>query len=214
MKILALDYATNWCGCAILDCGEVVIFESKYAPRGHAENLAPMTEKLVKQSPLQWNSISGIAVTIGPGSFTGLRIGLSFAKGLSFALGIPIVPVSTIHAIAKSYDRDGVAVLYSHKNVIYWQSCEQSQIQYGTIDDLFHATKPETTIFGNAVEILRDELQTYFSNENLYFNQETEQRNVISVGKIATEYFDDMHVNNPINLAPEYISEFSIQGKA
>ena len=211
MKILALDYATNWCGCAILDCSEVVISESKFAPRKHAEILAPMTENLIKQSPFQWDSISGIAVTIGPCSFTGLRIGLSFAKGLSFALGIPIVPISTMHAIAKSYNIAGIATLHSHKNIIYWQACEQSKIQSGTVDDLIVSANPSEIIFGNAVEILKDEFQKHFSTENLYFDSETEKRNVISVGKIATENFDDLHVDNPNNLVPEYISKFSIR---
>lgn len=100
MRILALDTAMAACSVAVSD-GDVVI-ASAFEPmeRGHAEALAPMVERMVREAGLQFGDLDRIIVTIGPGTFTGVRIGLAMARGLGLALGIPVIGIDTLTAIA------------------------------------------------------------------------------------------------------------------
>lgn len=68
--------------------------------RGHAERLAPLVDELMRVAGARFADVERIAVTVGPGSFTGVRVGLSFARGLALALGVPCVGVSTLETLA------------------------------------------------------------------------------------------------------------------
>ena len=101
MKILAIETATTVCAAAVVNEGKIlseVSLDEKYV---HAEKLLTQVDAVLDRSGLMMHQLDGIAVSIGPGSFTGLRIGLSAAKGLSFALDKRIVPVPTLHALAQ-----------------------------------------------------------------------------------------------------------------
>ncbi|HEY3367559.1 MAG TPA: tRNA (adenosine(37)-N6)-threonylcarbamoyltransferase complex dimerization subunit type 1 TsaB [Symbiobacteriaceae bacterium] len=100
MRILALETATSSCTVAVTD-GEAVLAESTLAvPRAHSTRLMPLIARAVAEGGLAKTDLDAIAVGIGPGSFTGLRIGLATAKGLAFALEKPCVGVSTLFAMA------------------------------------------------------------------------------------------------------------------
>ena len=92
MKLIAIETATEICSIAYLVDGECVALVEKQIPRQHAEKLPLFYEGLVAESNLDLSKIDGIAVSIGPGSFTGLRIGLSYAKGLAYSHKLPIIP--------------------------------------------------------------------------------------------------------------------------
>ena len=81
-------------------------------------------DSIIKDSGFDKNSIDAIAVSIGPGSFTGLRIGLGFSKGLAYALNKPIIPVPTLQAIGNdsvAEFNDFIVMLFSHRNIVYYQ---------------------------------------------------------------------------------------------
>ncbi|MFZ5818158.1 MAG: tRNA (adenosine(37)-N6)-threonylcarbamoyltransferase complex dimerization subunit type 1 TsaB [Bacillota bacterium] len=100
MRVLALDTATSACTVAVVD-GEAVLAElSLQVPRAHSTRLMPLIEQAIRESGMPKTELDAIAVGVGPGSFTGLRIGLATAKGLAFALGTRCVPVSTLAATA------------------------------------------------------------------------------------------------------------------
>jgi len=100
--ILGLETATSICSVGIAD-GEQIIAESRFNIKNiHAEILAESINQLLKLSGIALEQITAFAVSIGPGSFTGLRIGLATAKGLAFASGKPLVAVSTLQAQAAS----------------------------------------------------------------------------------------------------------------
>ena len=100
MKILGIETATNLCAAAIVENGMVLAEHSSDSPHVHSEKLISIINQCFDDSKLTINSIDGIAVSIGPGSFTGLRIGLSVAKGLSYASGKPLAAVSTLKGLA------------------------------------------------------------------------------------------------------------------
>ncbi len=101
--ILGIETATSICSVGIAD-GDQIIAESRFNIKNiHAEILAESIHQLLKLSGISLAQITAFAVSIGPGSFTGLRIGLATAKGLAFASGKPLVAVSTLQALAASH---------------------------------------------------------------------------------------------------------------
>lgn len=100
MRILALDTATASCSVAVLDGDAVRAELTLEVPRAHSTRLMPLIAQAIEESGLQRSDLELIAVGVGPGSFTGLRIGIATAKGLALGLGIPAVGVSSLKAIA------------------------------------------------------------------------------------------------------------------
>ena len=99
MKILALDTATEACSAALLDDGAVQDrFEA--TPRRHASLILPFVDQLLAEAGLSLSQLDALAISRGPGSFTGIRIGFALAQGLALGAGLGMVPVSTLHALA------------------------------------------------------------------------------------------------------------------
>ncbi len=100
MKLLAIDTATELCGVALTDGGTLVADYRLNVRNVHNEKLVAAIQSLVRDVSWQLADLDGIAVAIGPGSFTGLRIGLSAAKGLAFSLNKPVVAINSMDAFA------------------------------------------------------------------------------------------------------------------
>jgi tRNA threonylcarbamoyladenosine biosynthesis protein TsaB len=102
MLILAIDTALDACAAAVLDteAGQVIAQESQAMKRGHAEALMPLIARVMAEAGTGFASLGRIAVTTGPGSFTGLRVGLSAARGIALAANKPVVGVTTLTAYA------------------------------------------------------------------------------------------------------------------
>lgn len=100
MIVLALDTCLAACSVAISRDGEAVAWRSEPMTRGHQERLAPMVRDVMAEAGLGFAEVDRIGVTTGPGSFTGLRVGLAFAKGLALALDRPCVGVGVLEALA------------------------------------------------------------------------------------------------------------------
>lgn len=100
MLILAIDTALGACACCVLDAdsGQLIAARSLPMARGHAEALMPVIAEVMNQSGVGYARLDRIAVTTGPGSFTGLRVGLSAARGIALAAGKPAIGVTTLTA--------------------------------------------------------------------------------------------------------------------
>ncbi len=102
MKVLAIDTAANLCAACVFDTrpehppSAVTIDIGK----GHVEHLVPLVEQVLAEAGIGYREIDRIAVSVGPGSFTGVRVGVAAARGFSLALGVPAVGISALHAIA------------------------------------------------------------------------------------------------------------------
>ncbi len=97
---LALDTALGACSVAIVVGSQVVAAEQAIIGRGHAERLMPMVADVLARAGLDYGAMGLVGVTVGPGTFTGLRIGLAAARGLGLALDCPVVGVTTLEAVA------------------------------------------------------------------------------------------------------------------
>ena len=100
MKILALESSAKAASCAVLADGELLASAWQAAGLTHSRTLLPMVEGMLKNSELTMEAMDAVAVAAGPGSFTGLRIGIAAVKGLAWAAEKPCIPVSTLEAMA------------------------------------------------------------------------------------------------------------------
>jgi tRNA threonylcarbamoyladenosine biosynthesis protein TsaB len=98
--ILAIETATELCGVALVHGQECIGHRIVIEKNIHSERLMVLVDDLLREADVPVRSLDGVAVSIGPGSFTGLRIGLSVAKGLAYACGLPLLAVPTLDAIA------------------------------------------------------------------------------------------------------------------
>ena len=121
--ILALDTCLAASSVAILDGDTVLAARSEPMTRGHQERIAVLAREVAAEAGVRFAALTRIAVTVGPGSFTGLRVGLSFAKGLATALSIPCVGVNTLEALAASANATGLVagVLDAKMGQVYLQ---------------------------------------------------------------------------------------------
>lgn len=110
MNILAIETATESCSVALL-CGASLLERSELAPRRHAELVLPMADALLAEAGISRKQLDGIAVGQGPGAFTGVRLAVSVAQGIALALDLPVVPVSSLAALAMQAPANGAPVL-------------------------------------------------------------------------------------------------------
>jgi tRNA threonylcarbamoyl adenosine modification protein YeaZ len=111
---LAIDCSARFCSVALFDQGQnrILAAASPDIGRGHAEQLPAVLQSVLGEAGIDMSQIERIGVTVGPGSFAGIRVGVAFARGLALALGIPVVGVGSLEAIAVPEARDhGKAVM-------------------------------------------------------------------------------------------------------
>lgn len=128
MLILAIDTALDACAAAVLDtkANRLLVNESQAMQRGHAEALVPLLGRVMDASGIGFLDIDRIAVTIGPGSFTGLRVGLSAARGIALAAAKPVVGLTTLSVFAaplvnETDETPILSMIDARHNHIYYQ---------------------------------------------------------------------------------------------
>ena len=124
MIVLGLDTCLSSCSVAVLDGARVVASAREVMARGHQERLAPMARQVMAEAGLAFGKLDRIAVTVGPGSFTGLRVGIATAKGLATSLGKPACGVSTLDALGAGIAAAGatgerLAVLDGYRGEVF-----------------------------------------------------------------------------------------------
>src|SRR6202140_123994 len=128
MLILAIVTALDACAAAVLDtdAGELIAAESQAMKRGHAEALMPLIGRVMNASGIAFAALDRIAVTTGPGSFTGLRVGLSAARGIALAANKPVVGLTTLTAyaapvVSESGEHPVISAIDARHDQVYFQ---------------------------------------------------------------------------------------------
>jgi tRNA threonylcarbamoyladenosine biosynthesis protein TsaB len=173
MLILAIDTALDACSAGVLDtdAGKLIALESQPMKRGHAEALMPLIARVIKQAGIAFASFDRIAVTTGPGSFTGLRVGLSAARGIALAADKPVVGLTTLAAYAAPVVSDNagrpvISAIDARHDQVYFQVVSgdgRSLIRprVAPIEEALRASRfGAPHLVGNAAGILADRWPT------------------------------------------------------
>ena len=102
MKILVCDTSNQNCSAGVYDDGREIAYELSFETRTHSETFMPLVHRVMEQAKITHKDLDAYAVTVGPGSFTGIRIGLAAVKGMALAAGKPCISVSSTEALARS----------------------------------------------------------------------------------------------------------------
>ena len=169
MLILAIDTALDACAAAVLDTetGQLIAQESQAMKRGHAEALMPLIARVIKQAGLAFAALDRIAVTTGPGSFTGLRVGLSAARGIGLAANKPVVGLTTLTAYAapvvgQNAGRPVISAIDARHDQVYFQVVSGDggslmRPRVAPIEEALEASRfGAAHLVGNAARILAD----------------------------------------------------------
>lgn len=130
MITLALDTCLSACSAAVLRDGDLMSSRAEVMARGHQERLAGLVSEVLAEAGVPFADLGRIAVTVGPGSFTGLRVGLAFAKGLGAALGLPVIGIGTLEAMGAPLSGEPglvAVVLEAKRGQVYFQAFEKAQ---------------------------------------------------------------------------------------
>ena len=169
MLILAIDTALDACAAAVLDTETAALLAQESLPmkRGHAEALMPLIARVMRSAQLAFTALDRIAVTTGPGSFTGLRVGISAARGFALAAGKPAVGLTTLSAYAAaivSQNRPApvISAIDARHDHVYFQMVagDGSQLvrpKVAGIDEAIAAARfGAPHLVGNAAKILAE----------------------------------------------------------
>jgi tRNA threonylcarbamoyladenosine biosynthesis protein TsaB len=216
MKVLALETATLAGSVALVDDTELIGEVKISINVAHAERLMPSVNWLLNASQVSIEEIDAFAVSIGPGSFTGLRIGLSTAKGLSYATGKPIVPVPTLDAFAMTFPYCQhllCPMLDARKNEVYtglykWEGdvCEKVISETAIDPAIFLKELNRTVVFmGDGAKIYDKLITASLKNKALFAPASKMSPSASTVAEIAFEKVKQGIFTDPVSLTPFYI---------
>lgn len=220
MIVLGIDTATSVLSIAILDEERILTEYSTLSPKNHSSLLLPVIESQLKKTKLKLADINLIAVSNGPGSFTGLRVGISLSKGLAFGSDISLIGVPTLDALAESVFGKDIGLicplLDAKKNQIYcalyknvnsklkrmteYLSVEFKEL-YNTIKKI--AGKSKILFTGEGVSAYKIELKDVFKESAVF--DDSKPVVAVSVAKIGTERFKNGISDSIYGLSPLYI---------
>lgn len=230
MKILAIDTSTMLGGIAIMD-ESLLIAESRLNVRStHSERLMTEIEHCLKQSGIKISDIDVFAVATGPGSFTGLRIGVSTIKGFSYATGKPIVSVPTLEALAWNfpYSRYPVCtMLDARKKEVYaalfrWEEGENlirlinetSAKPEEFARDALRVTHDDKFIFaGEGAALYRDKIIEVMGEKAIFASPEKTVPSPANVAVLGLKKAKSGEFSEPISLTPMYIRKSEAEVK-
>ncbi len=218
---LAIDTSTETAGLALVQDSEVLAELTWHCRQSHSTELLPRLLDLLNQSRLSIQSISGIVIARGPGSFNGLRVGVSIAKGLSLSLGCPIVGISTLEAAAYPYadigfpvcpllnaGRGEIAAAIYHKKQGAWGRLLAEHIT--TADALCSQITTRTIFCGEFTPDIAALLRTRLRQKAIIMSVTARLRRAGFLAELGLKRLENGDFDNPAALQPLYLRRPSI----
>lgn len=215
LPLLAIETSNNICGACIYFSDDKYFSSKVILKHSHSEKLFEIIKSVLQQASISKNELKAIAVSAGPGSFTGLRIGMSAAKGIAQALSIPIIPVPTFEAIAlqiAQYLSDNSIFSIANKvgrEELYYARFQIKGNSYIFKEELkiipisdFYSLSEKDKIFGNFdIENIQSKITiTNISAPDSEF-----------IAKWAIEYGSKIKMNNIDFIEPNYLKDFIVK---
>ncbi|NMB08183.1 MAG: tRNA (adenosine(37)-N6)-threonylcarbamoyltransferase complex dimerization subunit type 1 TsaB [Tissierellia bacterium] len=223
MKTLAVDTSTMMATCAVLDEDYLLGEFSLNQDMSHSENLIPMIKEVLDNLKLKPKDIDLYGVAIGPGSFTGLRIGVATVKSFAHVFDKPIIGVSTLEALAYNLPYNGIVVpmIDARRNRVYtgiykWNQDKIINIMRPTImeiEDLLDILKTHEDIMvnGNGIHLYRDKIINTLGEKVKLSPIGLNECKASSVGELARIKYSEGIRDNYYTLAPDYLRESQAQ---
>jgi tRNA threonylcarbamoyladenosine biosynthesis protein TsaB len=218
--ILSLETSTSVCSVAIHEESELLVSAEVHIEQSHASKLAVLIDEVRRLAGIELNELSAIAISSGPGSYTGLRIGTSTAKGLCYALDIPLISINTLEVLADQMNslnlikaflcpmidarRMEVYCLLMDDKLNVIQSTEAKIIDEYSFSGLLE--KQPIIFFGNGSA----KCKNLITNRNALFVDDMHP-SAKQVGRMAHQKFLDKEIKNIGNVEPLYLKEFMIK---
>lgn len=219
--ILSIETSGDCCSAALSDCGES--FDSRFidTPRMQSSHLAPMIEELLSSNQLSVKDCAAVAVSSGPGSYTGLRVGVSIAKGLCFGAGIPLIGVGTLDLIAhqavEEFSGEGpdyvVPMIDARRMEVY------QTVYNGDLTSALSATEPLILEDDSYSELLKKGTVLFCGDGCAKFSKVTGHPNAKfypcnpnarSMGRLAYKRFSEGKFEDTAYMEPFYLKDFAI----
>ena len=150
--ILAFDTTAAHCAAALLSDGQIVVQKHEDMARGQAERLIPLLEEILAIAGKDWRDLDALAVGVGPGNFTGIRISVSAARGLALGLGIPAIGVSIFEARAEGLPRPLCVIEDARRGEVYMQRFSNEAEDPVLMDRAELAAKVDAALVGSAAD--------------------------------------------------------------
>lgn len=214
MKILAVDTSSKICSVAILEDRQVLDEINLDDGRTHSENLMPTIQLILERNDLTLDDIDLIGVTVGPGSFTGIRIGIASVKAMAEVKNIPVAAISSLQCLAKNISKDSgtvVSMIDARNNNVYGgiydistnsvvEECAES------VDALVDKITPykNITFVGDGAIINKGKIQRAFYGQKVEFAEENEQR-AANTGILAYEKYLTNSLESADSVIPLYL---------
>lgn len=218
MKILGIDTSTMAANVAVLEDDKLICEYTINTKKTHSQKLMPMIENMLKLSDIEIKDIDAIGICVGPGSFTGLRIGMATAKAMSHVNNIPLIGVNSLEILGANMDlcnKKICSILDAQRNQVYTckyiveenKSKELEEIRIMPIDDLLEelsATNEEWVIVGEAVYKYKEKIESV-SNITIPYsvNHITKASSLCVVAK--NKFEQNIEVHNCYDINPMYI---------
>jgi len=213
--LLAIDTSTRNIGIALYD-GERVLSDMFWSSSNyHTVELAPAVKSMLVKVRMETKDLTAVGVAIGPGSYTGLRIGLAFAKGLALSHYMPLIGIPTLDILAASQPISSlalVAVLEAGRKRLSagWYRVENEKwtptdrLENMVVDDLVEAIQEPTRICGELSDQVRSRLQQ-LGEKIIIASPAESMRRPAFLAEIAWQRWQTGQVDDPASLAPQYL---------
>ncbi len=216
-RILSIETSTSMCSVALHERGALLALAEIKEPGAHAEKLLLLVDEVFEKAELSFGDLDAVAVSQGPGSYTGLRIGVSTAKGIAYGLDIPLIGINTLQAMAASQPLNQgefvVAVLDARRMEVYTQTFGYANQEITSIAALVL----EEGVFASILEKGRvyfvgdgaEKVKAYAQHPNAVFSGSWEQSlSAKNMGQLAFEKFLRQDLEDLAYFVPNYLKEF------
>ena len=203
MKLLCIDTSSNTESVALTSEHNVVASLSKFRPRGHASGLLSDLNEILVRSNWHWSDIDGIAIGLGPGGFTSLRVGLSTAKCLAYGLKKPLYSATTLDLIAQNFTAKNVVTLIDAKRGELYVDTPTAGLQCVAPEHLDRYFSPAGVYFfcGDGASKYRHLIETRFAESS--FNDDP--RKDVPEAAHLSMLIDRENPDNISTLQPQYV---------
>lgn len=226
MLILSLETSTHVCSVALHSNGIVLAYSEILIDKSHAEKITILIQQVCEEAKTELSAIDGVAISKGPGSYTGLRIASSTAKGLCFALDKPLISVDTLQSMALEVAKSQFGLILANSifsivpmidarrmevfTCLYNAQAQKiSEVEAKIVEENAFSEELENTklIFcGNGA----DKCRPIITHSNAFFIDDIYPK-ATYIGYLASEKFSKNEFENVVNFEPFYLKEFYMQ---